>query len=318
MMNSLKNRIKIALAIGVIIWIISCTYSQEGSVPADLAGYITAKAVDEASGIAVSRYNDNVVWINNDSGNAAALFAVNRHGKKVFRLNIKGVANRDWEDLAAFDFQGKSYLVIGDVGDNYNKWQSYSLYFVEEPDIRRLGYNKTLAVKPAWQTTFTYADGSRDCEAIAVDVQAQKVLLLSKRESPPVLFELPLKSEQQQPLVAKRLGRIKPIPDPIHTYPRLFDWLGMATWPTGMDISPDGKQLLVLTYGGIYRYRATPDHNWFKSLSQSPEQIPLPELKQAEAIGFDRQARHFYVTTEKLPAPLLYMSVPGQSPKSSP
>jgi hypothetical protein len=43
------------------------------------AGSITAPTIDEASGLAVSRLNDNILWVHNDSGDTARIFAIDRN-----------------------------------------------------------------------------------------------------------------------------------------------------------------------------------------------------------------------------------------------
>jgi hypothetical protein len=44
----------------------------------------------------------------------------------------------------------------------------------------------------AWRVRFRFEDGPRDCEAMAVDPEQPRALLLSKRTEPPVLYELTL------------------------------------------------------------------------------------------------------------------------------
>src|SRR5215213_7691535 len=80
-------------------------------------GTIQNSLITEASGIAASRINSNVLWTHNDSGNPAQLFAMTPAGTNLGTYSITGASNDDWEDIAigpgpAF---GAQYLYIGDI-----------------------------------------------------------------------------------------------------------------------------------------------------------------------------------------------------------
>ncbi len=312
-MNNYRQVFSRVICISLIfVWIASCTHSKvDADKLSDVVqtGTILANDISEASGLAASNIDNDVYWINNDSWNTSSLFAVNSKGEKLAELQISGEINNDWEDLATFRKNGKSYIVIGDVGDNDANRQYVSLIFIEEPEINLNKTHQILAAKPAWKIHFVYEDGPRDVESLAVDENSGKILLLSKRDEVPVLYDLPLILNTNRNLVAKRLGEIKPLPKPHERYFRILDVLGLTRWPTGMDISADGKSLAVLTYGDAYLYTKSDDTSWLSAMQQTPEIIPLPELKQGEAIGFDKTERHLYITTEKLPAPVICVDV---------
>lgn len=312
-MNNYRQVFFRVICIGLIfVWISSCSHSKVAAdKPSEViqTGTIEAKDINEASGLAASNIDNDVYWINNDSWNTPSLFAVNSKGEKLAELQIVGEENTDWEDLATFSKDGKSYIVIGDVGDNDSERQSVSLIFIEEPKINIGPKNQVLATKPRWKVYFTYEDGPKDVESMAIDETNGKVLLLSKRDNVPILYELPLVFESNKNLIAKRLGEIKSFPQPHERYFRILDVLGLTHWPTGMDISADGKYLAVLTYGDAYLYTKSDGSDWLTEMQSYPEIIPLPELKQGEAIGFDKAGQHIYITTEKLPAPILRVDV---------
>ncbi|MCE0495222.1 hypothetical protein [Vibrio salinus] len=295
------------------IWISSCTHSRitsDNSPGVVQSGTIRAKDISEASGLAASNHSPGVFWINNDSWNPASLFAINAQGDKLAEIRVSGEVNTDWEDLATFRHNGKSYIAIGDVGDNDSNRRLVSLIFIEEPPVKANKTNQIFVVKPVWKVNFQYEDGPRDVESVAIDTNRGKILLLSKRDEVPVLYELPLVfSSNDKPIIAKRLGEIKPLPKPHEAYFRLLDVLGLTEWPTGMDISPDGKYLAVLTYGDAYLYTKPDNSDWLNVMEKSPTVIPLPELKQGEAIGFDKIDQHLYITTEKLPAPVICVDI---------
>ncbi len=297
-----------------LLWLSSCTNFSD---PPYMSSTMTSTLlkdndINEASGIAISRLNNDVIWVNNDSGNSADIYAVNTKGERLATVTIPDVDEGwlDWEDIASFTMDGKAYLLIADVGDNSETDWRYTLYFVPEPDLSQLEKGAHIEVEPEWRTHFVYEDGPRDCEAVAVDVANKKVLLLSKRNEPPVLYKLPLKKIKATK--AKRVGTVPTFPMPKERHFRFVDLVGFTNKPTGMDIAADGSGIVVLTYGDAFYYPANGvENDWLKVLHSKPERIELPPLKQAEGIGFDQTGSRVFVTSERLPTPLLDIDISG-------
>ena len=278
----------------------SCTHMDSQAAGAEITstGTITDGNLGEISGLTASRIKENILWVLNDSGNSASIYALNPEGKLLFTLNIDGVSNNDWEDITSFEYNGKPYILIADVGDNYARRSKCFLHFIEEPDIRKMSVN-SLFLKPSWSITYTYEDGPRDCESVAVDIKAGKILLLSKRDVPPVLYELPLTEDKKA--VAKKLTKIKPL---IQITDEIKD-LGFNTGqPTAMDISANSLSAVVLTYGNAFYYKKKPSEEWSDVFTGSPQEITVPRMQQAESICFSRDSSKIYITSEKIPAPV--------------
>ncbi len=263
-------------------------------------GEITDKKISEASGLAASRHQDNVFWVINDSGNKASVYAIDDTGKRIGRLKIKGVQNRDWEDLAAFEYDGKPYLLIADVGDNKAVRTKYTLYFIEEPNPKVFAKDKKISVKPKWRLDFTYEDGPRDSESVAVDIGNSKIILLSKRNQPPVFYQLPLqKKPNKQVAVAKRTGALS-----LPASPDDLGLFAMGSRPTAMDISQDGQSGVILTYLNAYYFHKSPPEKNIGLFATQPIRIPLPPLRQAESVCLGKEGQSLFVTSEKIPAPI--------------
>jgi len=100
-------------------------------------GTIQDAAISETSGVAASCIHPGVLWIHNDSGGMAHLFAVNEAGALLGTYSITGASAVDWEDIAiATDSEdGRDYLYIGDIGDNTAVRSAIQVYKVEEPDV---------------------------------------------------------------------------------------------------------------------------------------------------------------------------------------
>ena len=278
--------------------------SQTISTAIVSSGKITDRKLSEVSGIAVSRINKDILWVINDSGNSASVYALNPKGDVIGTLNIEGVSNNDWEDIASFEYEGKPYIIIADTGDNFAIRSKCFLHIIEEPDIGKTRGTFSLSVKPSWSITYTYEDGPRDCESVAVDTATGKILLLTKRDVPPVLYELPLTEDRNA--VAKKLAEIKPLPQRSDD---IMDFMSNSGQPTGMDISADGLSAVVLTYGDAFYYRKKPSKKWSDVFKSSPKEIVVPHMRQAESICFSKDGSSMYLTTEQLPAPLYKMNI---------
>ena len=79
-----------------------------GGLVTRLSGYLQNDQLGELSGLAASSTNPGTFWAINDSGNRAKLFALNNHGKNLAEMTLP-LVNRDWEDMAAFEYAGAGY-----------------------------------------------------------------------------------------------------------------------------------------------------------------------------------------------------------------
>ncbi|MEF9978681.1 MAG: hypothetical protein RR969_11315 [Thermomonas sp.] len=268
-----------------------------------LAGLITFGLLDEISGLAASHVHEDVLWVINDGGNPAELFAINRRGKVLARYDVRGVRNIDWEDLASFTLEGKHYLLVADTGDNGGRRKDIALHVFEEPANLDGG-----ELTPAWTIRARWPDGPRDCEAVAVDAAAGQVLLVSKKRSPPDLFALPL-ANSRGVREARRIGRLAGVPQASADL-RRNDPAMAKLFPqvTAADLSPDGLTLAVLTYGSVLFYRRTPGEDWGVAVARAPEAHDVPLIPQAEALAWSAGGAGLYATGEFKPAPLFYLS----------
>lgn len=263
-----------------------------------LAGRLENRDIDEASGLARSQRVDDLYWIINDSGKPR-LYAIDGRGKSLGRVKVDGAGLSDWEDIASFSLGDKAYLLIADIGDNDARRKDVRLYIVPEPDP---GDDD---VDVEWEFDFTYPDGPTDAEAVAVDVDAGRVLVLSKREVPAVLYELPLRPDDDKRQIAVRVAT-PVLPQPgrqdVAFAPKTEDWWWQ---PTGMDVSPDGAALTILTYRGVFYYLRRPGEPWSNAVHRRPLALTVGDYDLAESIAFDRAGSAIYLTLEGSGAPLV-------------
>lgn len=266
----------------------------------------TAELV-ETSGLAASRRSADLLWALNDSGNRPVLYALAADGRALGQVTLAGVDNGDWEDLAAFTWRGEPWLLVADVGDNRGRRPQVVLHALREPRADAQG-RFAGAVQPAWSLTFSYPDGPRDCEALAVDESAGRILLLSKRSEPPMLYSLPLVPPvDDRPLVATPLGPLATIPPP-SAVDLLLPYGRYRSQPTAMDLSVAGRELLILTYRHAYLLRRFPGQDWAEALTKPLLAVELPDLltlAQREAACFSADGQNLFVTGEGAGAALL-------------
>jgi hypothetical protein len=278
-----------------------------------VAGQLESGELVEASGLARSQRSPDVLWSVNDGGSKARLHAFDGSGFHRGRIKLDGVKNRDWEDLSSFQIDGTPYLLVADTGDNDNNRDRVFLYVVLEPDLD--GDDKVKA-EPAWSIEFRYPDGPRDVEAVVADPANERAVLLSKREWPPVLFEVPLFPPSDGTVVAKRLGPIETLPAPTRQDREQAVFTKDWHWqPTAMDLSPDGQLAVILTYRGVYAYHLDPGRSLYESLSGQAYGFGLGNFRNAESVAFSADSNSIFVTLEGRHAPLLRIDINGALPE---
>lgn len=216
------------------------------------------------------------------------IYAMDNKGKDLATFHLEASAMyemeaNDWEDMDAFKFHGKSYLLIADTGDNFRLRFDYQIYIIEEPDLKNSSEKESQSsISPAWAFNFKFEDGlSYDMESAAVDIVREKIVLLTKRTAHAFMFELPLKPENPEKIqIAKKTAEFKNI-----------------VKPSALDISADGQLMSINTYARIHRFkRVLPirSTNWVYDYSLS-----YKKLFQPEAMCLAKNKKKYYVTSEK-------------------
>ncbi|NUQ61284.1 MAG: hypothetical protein HUU20_02280 [Pirellulales bacterium] len=253
------------------------------------------RAIDESSGIAASRRAPGVFWTHNDSGDDARIFAFDTRGRDLGACRLDGVDAYDWEDIASFTWNGKSYLLIGDTGNNGLAAAVQMLHVVEEPAIdpdRGVACGQLPVVQTIY---FSYEDDHRNCEAVAVDPTDHTVVLATKERSGDCLiYALAWPEKQPKPttaLIARRIASAK-VPS-----------------VTGMDIAPDGRRAVLLTYLSAFEFTRALNEPWSAAFSRPPREIAVPDRLQGESICYGADGNTLYLTSEKLPTPLFEIPV---------
>ncbi len=135
---------------------------------------------------------------------------------------------------------------------------------------------------------FRCDDGANDFEAVAVDGETRTVFLASKCMLPiSKAYSLPIpKRGRKSHVTANTIARVK------------------VFFPTAMDISPDGKQLLLLTYGHALEFTRRTEETWAQALARPPRMITMPARDQGEAVCYGLDGKSLYLTSEGAASPL--------------
>lgn len=229
-------------------------------------------AIIESSGLAVSSYDDAILFTHNDSGDRARFFAVDaRSGATLATYRVPGAANVDWEDMAAApDEIGRPSLWFADIGDNRGRRSSVSVYRVPEPRIARGGPPaRETTTAPAVRLALRYPDGPHDAEALLVDARRGSLYLATKSLSG-------VTSVYGVSLGAGRSSGLRLV-----TTLRL----GLGSAVTGGAVAPAGDQLVLRTYAEALAWRLG-SGGVPVALTGPPRRTPLPASPQGESAAF--------------------------------
>jgi hypothetical protein len=151
-----------------------------------------------------------------------------------------------------------------------------------------------------------FEDGPRDCEALAVDASAPaavELLLVEKVRNgfcklyaAPAPDLTPARPGERLPRRSRALAKaIALVP-----IPRV----------TAMDLSADGRCLVVANLTGAAAFERRQAEPWAVALSRPPKPLDAPARRQGEAVCFDEPAAHLYFTSEGSPCPLWCLPTP--------
>ena len=294
------RRVAIALLLALTAAVACCAAGQAKPAPAPIQygegrqlATLANPAIRESSGLACSRLLPDVFWTHNDSGDAPRLYAFNLKGEDLGTYKITGAKAVDWEDIASFQKDGRSFLLIGDIGDNASQRKIYTLYMVPEPRLDPRKRGAAGRTEPAHPIDFRYEDGPHNCEAVAIDPTTMTVYLVVKVLGfEAKVYALPLRgSLRGSTLVARAIGTLR---------------LSVAS---AMDISPDGLRAIVLTYGDAYEYVRCSDETWAQAFARPGRALRMPPRAQGESICYGSDGKTLYLTSERVPTPLLQVPV---------
>ncbi len=268
-------------------------------------GTIASASIAEASGIAASHLNPNVLWTHNDSGNPANIFPMTPAGANLGTYSVTGATNTDWEDIAIGPgpVNGTQYIYVGDIGDNNAVRTSINVYRMVEPVVSDTQAPISTSIAGAAKITLAYPtvndpqgnpQGPQDAESLFVDPLTRDIYIVTKR--------LAVKHVYKAAYPQATSGT---------TTVTLVATLNNSNWITAADISPDGNEIIMragATNTGLMYIRPA-GGTISDAFATTPISIPLLSEVQGEAIGFDPLGRGYYTTSEGVGAPIHYFDL---------
>lgn len=252
-------------------------------------------ALTEASGVVASRVHPDVLWLHNDSGGQARLFALGTDASAVGRLTLPGVMVTDVEDIAAAPCPGGAgqCLWIADTGDNDRTRQQVTVFVVPEPAMPA---QDNIAAR-VWSFHFRYPIAAVDSEALLVDSSGETLYLFEKVDAARAQvfrFEGPWQDGATADL--ERLGTIE---SPGLSAVRLGRMI------TAADLHPTGTRVLLRVYTGIFEYRLAAGDPPYRLGGATRISVPISLAeRQGEALGYDHAGTGLWSIGEGVMQPL--------------
>ncbi|NOZ61389.1 MAG: T9SS type A sorting domain-containing protein [Calditrichaeota bacterium] len=247
-------------------------------------GIVQFDEIDEASGIAASQLNSEILWTHNDSGDSARIFAMNIHGQHRGVVTLADAENRDWEDIAVGPgpAPGVSYIYVADIGDNYARYPTKYIYRFPEPKFPAgSGVHDTTITNFA-RIAFQLQDGARDTETLLSDPFSGDLYIVSKRETNVRVYRLPFPQDTTNMMVAHYVATL-----PI-------------TYLVGGDISHSGEEILLKTYTNVFFWQRDKNKPLWESLAAAPDTLPYTPEPQGEAICWAKNDSGYFTVSEEM------------------
>lgn len=208
----------------------------------------------ETSGIVKSDVYPDVYWLHNDSGDRPRIIPINRKGEIItsyrYKSNegqfINDAVNMDWEEIMKDD---KGNLIVADYGNNCNCRRDLVFYYIRETDPIQKNNRvfKKLFFRYPDQKQFTKEGNDYNYDSEGAFYAHGKIYVLTKNRS-------------NSHTKLYRLDTTEPYEVNTLTFLDEFDIKGKVT---GADISKDGRTLAILTYTGVWLFKAPNKDDYF-------------------------------------------------------
>ena len=250
-------------------------------------------SISESSGLVASRSTPGAYWTHNDSGDGPFIYAFGARGNSLAVFRVTGAQARDWEDISIGPGpqHGKSYLYIGDIGDNREARADIVVYRVVEPTVVASTKPSTKkspqATDQAEAIRLRYPDGKHDAETLLVNPTSGNIYVVTKVALlNPVVYEAAAPINSGKVITMRRIGEIK--------VPSLFG--GVLT---GGSVSPDGRRIAFCDYFSGYELALPAGARDFNDIwKERMTSFDLGKRQQGEAIAYRLDGKAFLATSE--------------------
>ncbi len=243
-------------------------------------GSVDDSALNELSGLAVSRQNPGILWTHEDSGGSPDLYALDFSGATVATIHLDGVTNHDWEDIAIGPCDAGWCIVVGEIGTaSYD----HSVLIVEEPLLGTAPVE--LTVTPRVQA-FTYPGDSEDAESLALLPDGTPIIVSKRTDATAGIYTLAPDAEVLEWRADVATGASSE---------------DLTARATAADLSTDGTALLLRTYLHLYTVDVSD-----LAAPADPESLKFALELQGEAVAWDPVQGGFWQVGEGTHPTLYY------------
>lgn len=260
--------------------------------------------LEEVSGLVASRNNPGMLWVHNDSGNPAEIYLLDSQAV-IQAVYMLGLDQRDWEDIAIGPGpeQGKSYLYLGDIGDNFTFHSENYIYRFPEPSwlgASQQDNSTTTVFSDTIQRidtlAFVYPDEQWDAEVLLIDPLTKNLYVMTKEMSSIRTYCLPYPQRTDTVMVAEH----------VLTVP--FEGANLLDRLVAGDISADGQEILFKTYQHVtHLIRRDSSQSLAEWLQQPADTLPYVAEPQGEAIGWAADGSGYFTLSESQIGSDLYL-----------
>jgi hypothetical protein len=275
-----------ALTLYILGILLSTTSVAQTTAP-EILGHLATDKIREASGIASSVPLKGFYWTHNDSGNKPEVYLLNSKGVLVSTIKLEDVSNRDWEDIAEGigPVKGKSYVYVGDIGDNAGIRKHIRIYRFPEPE-KVPGEQETITPDVL---TLKFPNGPRDAESLMIDPISKQIYIVSKREKEVSLYKTKqLFFKDGDKVVLEKLIKLP------------------YSWVTSGDISKDGHHIVIKTLTTIYYWHRNSSESVEEAMAKPAKELPYVVEKQGEGITITPNNDGYVTISEGKNAPIYY------------
>jgi hypothetical protein len=271
----------------------SSTGARCPSISAGVAvGRVAERALDEASGLVVSRKNKGVFWSHNDAGGGPKLYAMTEAGRALGTYQLTTAKLEDWEDIAVASDGSPNgwHLYVADIGTNAKARHRITIYRVAEPDVALEAPTRKNRLDHVERFDFEYPGQlTYDAETLLVDPKSLELFIVTKpRSEPPKVFRA------KPPLDASHSTRLEEVLEL-----SIFDQgKKRSTLVTAGDVSPDGSWILIRTYTTAFLWRREGEESLVAALARTPCSAALAKESQGETIAFSPDGSAYYTLSE--------------------
>ena len=255
----------------------ACNKQQSKSADIKPITYpIASNLVNEVSGMADSHRNPNYLWMQEDSDTPAQLSLFTQKGIFIKHISLKGINNRDWEDMSIANGPdpSKKYIYIAETGDNNKQYNQYYFYRFPEPS------KEDSIVSNIETIRFQYPDGPHDAEAFLIDPDTNDIYLFTKIENQSQIYQLKYPYSLNNTL--QKIGQLP------------YNLVVSA------GITHDKKGLAIKTYQRIYFYSKNENETIVKAIQKTPVELNyIPEI-QGEAFCFTNNNLGYFTISERV------------------